>query len=278
MRCRQAQRSSPLVQRQSDMDAVSSRRRPEGSELDPAYWCECHFPAPIADYLATFASNLRRPEHRTMLRARRFRAFWVKHPDEDDALARHWKALKQAALSEDALINLFLVMPDAAMRNPFPAATGIRSNGPREMSVREERESYAVNAKHAEALRRFLFSDSCRRLRYLLSDAVATGGEALDHATKFQATNGQLRAALVHLERLLSLADPAAKYPYGQPDGPDAASQAYVAVVASLNRYLSKPKHAALAYVAQVNNPGASLTSAALGKAWSRSADKNSEK
>lgn len=213
-----------------------------------------------------------------MLRARRFRAFWAEHPGEDDALARHWKALKQAALSEDALINLFLLMPDAAMRNPFSALTGIRRNGSRETSVEEERASYAANAKHVEALRQFLFTDGCQGLRHLLSDAAVTGGEAMDRASKFQEVNGHLREALIHLEKLLRLADPAAKYPYGQPDSPDAASQAYVAIVASLNRYLSNPKHAALAYLAQVNNPGARLTSSAIGKAWSRSADKSAEK
>ncbi|WP_176322717.1 hypothetical protein [Burkholderia vietnamiensis] len=214
---------------------------------------------------------------RLIERARRFRAFWEKNPDEDDQLKRQWLALKRAARSPDHLLTLFLVMPDKAERNPFPLVTGARKRGSLDLSVAEERQRYGELANQARDIRIFLFSGAHNNFRNLLSDATATGGEAYEEAVKFRASSGDLRTALFHLEKLLKLVDPAAKYPYGQPDGADAAVQAYVAVLASLNSHLSKPRHAALAYLAQINNPLTPVTSDALRKAWDRARTKTPE-
>ncbi|MBR8303478.1 hypothetical protein KDW49_22475 [Burkholderia dolosa] len=213
-----------------------------------------------------------------MERARRFRSFWEQNPDEDDQLKRQWLALERAARSPDHLLTLFLVMPDKAERNPFPLLTGVRKQGSRDVSVAEERQRYGELATQARDIRAFLFSGAHRNFRNLLSDAAATGGKAHEEAIKFRASSSDLRLALFHLEKLLKLVDPAAKYPCGQPDGEDAAKQAYVSVVAALNSRLSKPRYAALAYIAQVNNPLTPVTSDALRKAWDRNADKNTTK
>ncbi|HEM7884002.1 hypothetical protein [Burkholderia cenocepacia] len=213
-----------------------------------------------------------------MERARRFRSFWEQTPDEDDQLKRQWLALERAARSPDHLLTLFLVMPDKAERNPFPLVTGVRKRGLHDISVAEERRRYSEVASQVHDIRTFLYSGAHRNFRNLLSDATATGGKAYEEAIKFRASSGDLRLALFHLEKLLELVDPAAKYPYGQPDGADAAIQAYVAVVAALNSHLSKPRHAALAYITRINNPRTPVTSDALRKAWDRSADKNAGK
>ncbi|WP_175872679.1 hypothetical protein [Burkholderia sp. BCC0397] len=243
-------------------------------ESDPNYWAECHLPTVVASHVSELA-RVGTPRSGLLVeRARRFRSFWEKNPDEDDQLKRQWLALERAAHSPDRLLTLFLVMPDNAERNPFPLLTGARKRGSRDLSVAEERQIYSDLAIQVRDIRTFLFSGAHKNFRNLLRDAVATGGDAHEEAVKFRASSSDLRMALFHLERLLDLIDPAAKYPYGQPDGADAAIQAYVAVVASLNSHLSKPRHAALAYIAQVNNPLTPVTSDALRKAWDRTRTK----
>ncbi len=252
-------------------------RSKETRESDPRYWAECHLPIAVADHVSELSHIGTTRSNRCMERARRFRSFWEKNPNEDDQLKRQWLALERAARSPDHLLTLFLVMPDKAERNPFPLLTGVRKQGPHELLVAEERRRYGELANQARDLRTFLFSGAHSNFRNLLSDATATGGEAHEEAIKFRASSGDLRMALLHLEKLLKLVDPAAKYPYGQPDGEDAAAQAYVAVVASLNAHLSKPRHAALAYIAQINNPLTPVTSDALRKAWDRARTKTPE-
>lgn len=254
------------------------QRRKENRESDPSYWAECHLPIVVANHVSELSRIGPTRSSRHMERARRFRTFWEKNPDEDDQLKRQWLALERAARSPDQLLALFLVMPDKAERNPFPLLTGVRKRGSRDLSVAEERQRYGELAIQARDIRTFLYSGAHNNFRNLLNDAAATGGEAHEEAVQFRAASGDLRMALLHLEKLLKFVDPAAKYPYGQPDGVDAAAQAYVAVVASLNSHLSKPRHAALAYIVQVNNPLMPVTSDALRKAWDRNADKNAEK
>ncbi|MDN7906234.1 hypothetical protein QZM18_19240 [Burkholderia diffusa] len=210
-----------------------------------------------------------------MERARRFRSFWEQNPDEDDQLKRQWLALERAARSPDHLLTLFLVMPDKAERTPYPLLTGVRKQGTRDLSAAEERQRYIELATQARDIRTFLFSGAHRNFRNLLSDAAATGGEAHEEAIKLRASSSELRVALFHLERLLNLADPAAKYLTGKPGAPDAA---YVAVLASLNSHLTAPKHAAIAYIARVNNPHNPVTRGALGAAWQDHANQNTLK
>ncbi|VWD12651.1 hypothetical protein BCO18442_03327 [Burkholderia contaminans] len=256
------------------MNSVSSRKT---RESDSNYWAECHLPTVVADHVSELSRVGTARSGRLVERARRFRSFWEENPDEDDQLKRQWLSLERAARSPDRLLTLFLVMPDKAERNPFPLLTGARKRGSRDLSVAEERQSYSDLAIQARDIRTFLFSDAHKNFRNLLRDAAATGGEAHEEAVKFRASSSDLRMTLFHLERLLNLVDPAAKYPYGQPDGADAAIQAYVAVVASLNSHLSKPRHAALAYIAQINNPLTPVTSDALRKAWDRARTKTPE-
>jgi len=247
-------------------------------ETDLSFWAECHLPTVVANHISELSRGGATRSSRFIERARRFRSFWEQNPDEDDQLKRQWLALERAARSPDHLLTLFLVMPDKAERNPFPLLTGIRKHGTRDLSVAEERQRYGELATQARDIRTFLFSGAHKNFRNLLSDAAATGGEAHEEAIKFRASSSDLRLALFHLEKLLQLVDPSAKYPYGQPDSADAAIQAYVAVMAALNSHLSKPRHAALAYIAQINNPLTPVTSDALRKAWDRSADKNARK
>ncbi|WP_152554252.1 hypothetical protein [Burkholderia sp. A1] len=249
----------------------------ESREIDPNYWVECHLPAVVASYLAERCRNTTPRALRVIERGRRFRSFWERHPEEDDQLRRQWRILEKFAISEDHLLTLFLTTPDTAQRNPFPLLTGIRKHGTKDISFKEERKQYKKLAKKTCEIRTFLFSSGADNFRNLLSDASATGGDAAKEAQAFQASNGHLRMALFHLEKMLLLADPAAKYPYGQPDSPDAATQAYVAVLASLNSHLTSPQHSAIAYLAQVNNPLTAVTNAALGAAFRGALTKTSK-
>ncbi|MFP3503267.1 hypothetical protein [Burkholderia sp. SIMBA_062] len=242
----------------------------ESREIDPSYWAECHFPTVIAAHLAECCHNATPRSLRVIERGRRFRSFWEAHPEEDDQLRRRWRTLEKFSVSEEQLLALFLVLPDTAQRNPFPLLTGVRKHGTKDISVKYERKRYHELAGQVHEIRTFLFSGGANNFRNLLSDASATGGEAAKEAQAFQASNSTLRAALFHLEKLLTLADPAAKYPYGQPDSHDAATQAYVAVLASLNSRLTAPQHAAIAYIAQINNPLTEVTNTALGAAWKK--------
>ncbi|WP_186214372.1 hypothetical protein [Burkholderia gladioli] len=250
-------------------------RSTESRDIDPSYWAECHFPAVVAAYLSECCRNTTPRALRLIERGRRFRSFWESHPKEDDQLRRQWKILEKSAISEDQLLALFLGMPDTALRNPFPLLTGLRKRGSLDLSVDDERKNYQKLAKQVHDIRTFLHSKGGENFRNLLSDARATGGEASREAAAFRASTGNLRATLFHLENVLKLVDPAAKYPSGQPDSPDAASHAYVAVVASLSSHLTEPKHAAIAYIAQINNPLTPVTRDALRKAWERNADTN---
>lgn len=248
------------------------------SERNSAYWRDCHLPEPIADYVAEFAKGVRASQRRIMQRARRFREFWENRPEEDTNIKRHWSALTRAAVSPEKLQSLFLVMPDKAMRNQFPAVYTTRKVRSADAPVAVIRKEYAELAKHAQALRTFLVDNDFNGLRALLSDAQATGGDALKRASQLQASKGDLPGTLRCLEELFKLVDPAAKFPYGKPDAQDAPQQAYISAIAELNRYLSKPQHAALAYVAQINYPSNPVSSDAIRKVWERNADKNSRK
>ncbi|WP_175656504.1 hypothetical protein [Burkholderia ambifaria] len=232
----------------------------------------------IANHLSELVRVGTTRSRRYIERARRFRSFWEQNPDEDDQLKRQWLSLERAARSPDHLLTLFLVMPDKAERNPFPLVTGFRKRGSLDVSVAEERQRYDQLATQARDIHTFLFKDAQRNFRNLLRDAAATGGGAHEEAVKFRASSSDLRMALFHLGKLLELADPAAKYLSRQPGSSTAARKTYVAVVASLNGYLSTPQDAALAYLVRVNNPSVPVTGDALRKVRERSADKNIKK
>lgn len=165
-------------------------RSKEARESESGYWAECHLPIVVADHISELSSVGTTRSSRFMERARRFRSFWEKNPDEDDQLKRQWLALERAARSPDQLLTLFLVMPDKAERNPFPLLTGVRKRGSRDLSVGEERQRCGELAIQARGIRTFLYSGAHNNFRNLLSDAAATGGEAHEEAVKFRASCG----------------------------------------------------------------------------------------
>lgn len=244
-------------------------------EKTSTYWTDCGIPQSLSNYLADLARNAIRKNHHALERARRFRLYWEKNPD-DEKPGKHWRELEATAVSadgsrDDALIAMFLTWPDTAKRQPYAAIYGERKKGRLVLTVEHERKHYQGLSEAAKKLSDFLCpGQESNHFKNLLRDAQASGGDAQTAAIEFMAKMGNFRQSLLQLERALRLVDPAAKYPTGQPDGEGAEERSYTAALAVLNQYLERSKWTALADLAAINNPNISLKPTAIKQAWTR--------
>ncbi|MGA3845978.1 hypothetical protein ACI2UC_20365 [Ralstonia nicotianae] len=224
-----------------------------------------YLPSVIAKWLAALPQTGK--SRRYFDRAKRFERAWRDSPDAAEKLLRAWRTLERAAVNEDALLTLFIVMPDAPDDEPFPLIFGRRN-----IDAKEEKDRYMEMRGHAVALAEFLGS---RNWRHLASDCGATGGEALGHYSKFRNLSAGIVPALRTLAKALEHADPSAKLINKQATAGNRAEQNYLRQLAELNSYLCSPKHAALSYIAAVNCPDHPIDSNRIQKIWKEREEKN---
>lgn len=215
-------------------------------------------------------------------RRRRFAEYaWAsfeqeREQEQEQELASAWTTVEKSAASENALITLFSVFPDAPDVQPFQGVYGRRRR-----NASEEKAAYLELREHVAALVEFLtaFDDtrSIPRGRVLQLLADCEDGPAADAAREFRKHLPGVSETLAWLRPLmeaLDQADPSAKYLTAHAGSPDAARKSYTVQLACLNRYLVTPQHTALATLARVNCPACPVNAEALRKAWTRGADK----
>lgn len=206
-----------------------------------------------------------------MYRARyqRFIEYWSRDDASAKEVEKNWRIIQSAAKSDDDLVSLFLLMPDRPEAQPFTAIYGRRAVDPG-----EERRRYDKDLDSVRAVIKII-SPSSKRFDELMRDGGATD-EAVSEASKLRSHNlAEVMSALRSLERLLEKVDPAAKIPTPHWANEESASKKnYVILCASLNRYLAKPKHAALAFLANVNCPDVSINDQQVRDAWRHGAGK----
>lgn len=212
-----------------------------------------------------------KPKHPGVERAERFVNFANQSFENAEKLRRAWASVKSCASTEnDALVTLFIVMPDRPKYQPFPAIYGKRN-----ISPDAEKDKYNSDLL---CVRQVLDLLNPHRKRYLnfSTDSRATP-EAEVALYAFSELERETLIGLSRLEKVLEVIDPKAKIPTKHwVDEDDAARKNYVLLVASLNRYLVKPKHAALATLANINclDREVTVTADQIRKAWERGADK----
>lgn len=225
-----------------------------------------YLPGVVAEWLA--AQPRTGKARRYFDRAERFERAWRVSPEAANRLQKAWLTLEREALNEDALLTLFIVMPDAPDDEPFPLVFGRRN-----VDAKEEKDRYTEMRGHAVALAEFLGS---RAWNHLASDCGATGSEALWYYIKFRNSSVGIVPALRALASALEHVDPTAKLLNKQATASNRAEQNYLRQIAGLNRYLSRPKHAALSYIAAVNCPDHPVDSNRIQKIWNACEDKTS--
>jgi hypothetical protein len=159
-------------------------------EKTSAYWTDCGLPQSLSNYLADLACNAIRKKHHALERARRFRLYWEKNPD-DEKPGKHWRKLEAAAGSTDgsrdeALIAMFLAWPDTAMRQPYAHLYGERKKGRLVLTVEDERENYRGLADSAKKLSDFLRpGQEPNHFENPTGDARKSDADALTEGTEF---------------------------------------------------------------------------------------------
>jgi hypothetical protein len=196
-----------------------------------------------------------------------------------------WRKISKSAKTEDAILSIFLGLPDTATSQPFAAL----AQGERVLSPVDQREKYHEMAKHAKALVDFFASSkSGDPLRQLLSD-LDTGADwesRLPQLTSkadglktheytqaainlWDVNNGlKVKPTLNFLLAAFTGANPQKHYLTKQPKAKNAAKQSYIVLVAELNSYLKTPQHAALAEIANSNVAGLVIEGDAIRQAW----------
>lgn len=223
-------------------------------------------PTPIAQWVSSLPKNGKTESYHE--RFSRFVEYWKRDYERANEIEKAWRAIASSAKSDDDLVTLFAVMPDKPEAQLFTAIYGKRAVDPSGERTRYDKDLEAVIQVIA------LVSPHGNRFDELMSDAQTTE-EAFEAAIKLRSLDADLLHCLIALRTLLEIVDPAAKIPTKHFLNEEiAARKNYVILVASLNRYLSKPQHAALAVIANVNCPGATLNNDQIRKAWNRGADK----
>lgn len=201
-------------------------------------------------------------------RYQRFIEYWGRDDASAKGVEKNWLAIQSAAKSDDDLVSLFMCMPDRPEAQPFTVLYGRRT-----VDQGEERRRYDEDLDSVRAVIKRL-SPSGKGFAELIRDASATA-EALSEASKLRSHKlAEVMSALRSLECLLEKVDPAAKIPTPHWASESAPKKNYVILCASLNRYLAEPKHAALAFLANVNCPGVSINGQQIRDAWRHGAGK----
>lgn len=204
------------------------------------------------------------------------------HEAEQQKIDKAWGLIVKSAINNDAVLGVFLALPDAATEMPYTGLNG----GERATDVEHQSKRYGDMAEHAKALLDFLATNkSGDPLQRLFSDLDQEVGrldrvpkirdatkmmEHTDQAIQFWQTCAQetgVRVALNFLYHAFSGANPH-KWYAKQPKAKDAAKQVYTVQVAQLNRYLSKPQHSALATIANANVSKLKISSDSIRQAW----------
>jgi hypothetical protein len=235
----------------------------------PERLIEAGIPRQIACWVATIAHH--KPKHAGVERAERFLDFAKQSFENAEKLRKAWSVIEKAANpNNDALVTLFIVMPDRPEYQPFSAIYGKRSIPPD-----AEQERYNDDLKCVRQIIDLLNPHKKRYLN-LLRDSSASP-EAQRACFEFSPVERDVLSGLRKLQKVLEVVDPKAKIPTKHwVNEEDAALKNYVLLVASLNRYLVKPKHAALTMLANINCLGEDIAISAdqVQKAWGRGADK----
>ncbi len=217
-------------------------------------------------------------------RLKRFTQYYEKHSAEAEKILRAWRAIEKNSRSEQELITLFMVMPDKPDSQPYSALYGRRKVGPD-----AERNRYVKCLRHVRAIEQFcsphgkahqqfyrqFLVDACTDQRKVIDARTGEKKMAIDVAREFLEVEPHFLIGLRKLESLLEVLDPGAKYETRHPDSPNAALHTYIYLMASLNRYLERPQHAALALLAGINCPESRITADAIRKSWQRQTDKS---
>lgn len=217
-------------------------------------------PAAVVSWLAGLPCSHARHD-----RAQRFVDYWMRDSAGVGELERAWSKIERAALSEDALISLFLSIPDAPRAEPYPGILGRR-----DVDAGEERRRNNASRKHISELRASLSYEALQRYA---ADAAASGPGAVQAYRDLTGQVRELLTGLSALDRMLELIDPTAKVETKHYASPELAQKNYRRAVASLNRFLDKPQHAALSFIAAVNCPDYPVPRNTLSKIWRRSED-----
>lgn len=222
-------------------------------------------PGPIEQWIKNLPKNDRCNKYHD--RYQRFIEFWKRDYASASKVEKDWKVIQAAAKSDDDLVSLFMCMSDRPEAQPFTALYGRRTVDPG-----EERDRYGADLDSVRAVIKIIRPG--KRFDELMMDASATD-EASSEAAKLRAHKlTEVMSALRSLERLLEKVDPAAKSLTSHWASESAPRKNYVILCASLNRYLAKPKHAALAFLANVNCPDVSISAQQIRDAWRHGAGK----
>ncbi len=274
------------------------------------YWQRCGLPMAIALPVAHFSSE---KGWRHIARAHRFAAFGAESTRNTRELSNAWRTLtrrieEKAKAEKDAeersschviggpslttivaerLFELFLLFPDAPAAQPYVAIYGRRavymqheipdSSGrhvytlAREISPAEERKTYREHADTDGATLKKIYRG--RVMKHLLADAQATGGEVHDMAIRYRQKCGDFDSSLPLLRGLLLAVKPEAKSPTSHTEAEAGAMTNYRILLGELNRFLSKPKPAAIAFLANINCPMAPVDGDTIRKSWQRRSD-----
>jgi hypothetical protein len=224
-------------------------------------WANIGLPQQIMTWLETMSTTPKGKQY--IDRAARLAAYSALSDENDEKLRKAWKALEKAANAEpsDALLCVFMLLPDKPERAPFELLYGRRSIDPG-----EEKARYDEVRAHVVAVEEFL-NPHRPAFENMLRDSTATPAA---HAACIEFRNAEdgLFIGLKALRKLLTSIEPRDKIPTKHWKAEDADVKNYLIQVAALNRYLSKPQHAALAVLANANYPSLSVTTNQLRKAW----------
>lgn len=203
--------------------------------------------------------------------------------EQQKKIDKAWRALSKHSRDEDALLSVFLGLPDTVEVQPFTMLSFGKRLSDDPQSARQR---YLEMAKHADELLKFLgrtaFADPMSQLLadqddedgWLTRLPKEKGAEKMhDHVIEARrmrqlGAGHQVKRDLLWLSHALKGANPHKWYLTKKPRARDAGEQTCAALVADLTRYLCKPQHQALAVLGNANLPGAKLTDEKIRSAW----------
>jgi len=201
-------------------------------------------------------------------RASRLVACADRTSEQYERLLKAWRAITGTPVStavDVPELAVFMHLPDRVLLNPYPQLYPGRKFDPE--TIAAESAGYAKLAEQVSAVRAALRPAP---LEALLQDAAASD-DTLRLASHFQKNHiAPVVECLRAFEALLGAVDPARKVPTAQPGARDAARIVFLGQVASLNRFLPRPKHTALVTLASANVSATQLTADEVRKAWER--------
>ncbi|MDP3743474.1 MAG: hypothetical protein Q8Q76_03945 [Methylotenera sp.] len=222
----------------------------------------------IASYVDNIQANNQDGKGNYIIeRYRRIKAYEDVGDDNKEKLNKAFKAIGKYAQSDDAVLSLFLLLPDNAALEVMPAIYGKRNKLPD-----AEQDCYMAIKKTAKKLRDLIMKPNKGMLyEGAIFHMIADLGN--DDPLQCQDSTRELYSLprlLLHLEVVAEKADPAKKYLTSKLKAKDAAKQSYIVQLAMLNdlRYLTKPQHAAISTIAMANNPAIEVSRQLIADAY----------